>query len=208
MTETQKATMTISEYEREVEQLTADVADLEQRLSTATTTAEAAIATAERRADDSATAAAVDAEDERDRLAAALSRRRLALTAATADLQAARHGLDASQKAAAFVKLQTILDSLTFACVAIDEDPTFLDNWVTLNELIASAAPIYVSLGGKGRLLESAVWARGRLFAAHGSRIDWAMGSRAESPKEIPAMANLLGLPTAQGAVREMMRKA
>lgn len=205
MTETEKSTRTIAEFENEVEQLTADVADLEQRLSTATVAAEQAIATAERRADDSATAAAVDAEDERDRLAAALSRRRLALTAATADLQAARHGLTESQKAAAFVKLQTILDSLTFACVAIDENPTEPSSWATINELISQAQSIWVSLGGRTRLIEKPAAVRGRLWASLGVHVDWALGLRKEELKPVPSLGALLELPSAAGRVREMM---
>lgn len=205
MTESEKATRTIAEFETEVAGLAADVATLEAQLSTATTTAEQAIAAAERRADDAAQAAAVDAEQERQRLAAALSRKRLALVAATADLTTARHGLAASQRAARFVQLQTILDALAVAAGAIDEDPTYLDNWIALHELITSAQPVYVAAGGKGRLIESAVWARGQLFGSIATRIDWTLGSRAEAPKPIPAMATLLQLPHAAGRVRELM---
>lgn len=205
MSETEKLQQTITEFETEVAQLETDIATLEQQLATATTTAETAVATAERRADKASQKAAVDAEQERARLTTALGRKRLALTAATADLQTARHGLTASQKAAEIVRLQAQLDELTVVAAAVDAEPTNLNAWVELKQRADEAQRVYRRAGGKGSLLNDVRNMAVRLMEAQSRSVDWALqqGDR-PSPIEIPTMAELLRVQRAQGLAREL----
>lgn len=206
MSESEKLTAAIAEYERETTQLTADVADLEQSLVTATTTAEQAIATAERRVDDATQAAAVDAEQERQRLAAALSRKRLALTAATADLQAARQALATSKRAAQFVHIQTVLDEIAARCSAIHNDPMQPALWGELAEQVALAKRLWATAGGRSNdWIGDVVWAKNKLHNALSIHCDWAIGKRVESPPPIPAMTELMQLKRANGFAKELL---
>lgn len=200
MSETEKLQQTITEFETEAAQLERAVAELEQQLATAITAAETAVATAERRADKASQKAAVDAEQERSRLATALGRKRLALTAATADLQTARHGLTASQQAAEIVRLQAQLDELTVVAAAVDAEPTNLNAWVELKQRADEAQRVYRRAGGKGSLLNDVRNMAVRLMEAQTRSVDWALqqGDR-PSPIEIPTMAELLRVQRAQG---------
>lgn len=205
MTETEKLQRTIAEFESEVAGLTADVAHLEQQLVIATTTAEQAIAAAERRADDATQAAAVDAEQERQRLATSLTRKRLALAAAASDLAAARHGLEAAQAAAQVIRLGALVDEIAVAAGAIDDTPTDPALWGELKRLTSHAQSIYQQCGGRSTFIDDPAAIRARLWGAHAVVVDWAIGQRNQAPAEIPKMATLLGLPRAAGLVRELM---
>jgi predicted nucleic acid-binding Zn-ribbon protein len=205
VSESEKLQQTIAEFESEVAGLTADVADLEQRLVVATSEAEQAIAAAERRADDDAQSAAVDAEQERQRLAQSLSRKKIALQAATNDLATARHGLAAARWAARFVQLQSLLDEIGAAAVAIDGAPMVADGWATLKQLTDHAQNIYREAGGRSTFVDDPAAIRARLWSAHAVIVDAAMGSRGQSPTPIPTMATLLGLDRAAGLLKELM---
>lgn len=206
MTETEKLESKITEYEAEAAQLAADIVIVEQQLSTATQTAEAAIAQAERRgADDATQATAVDAEQERQRLATALSRKRLALSAALDDLHGARAALVASRRAGELVELQTQLDRVQLVCAQIDTDPIDADLWGELAELATLANSAFYNSGGKARLLPAPADVRGKLFGAISGRIDWACGKRAAAPVPIPRLFDLVELLRARGLVRELL---
>lgn len=205
MTETQKLQTSIAEFETETVNLTADVAELQQRLAAATRAAESAIAAAERRSDDVTQAAAVDAEQQRIALEKALTRKRLALAAALDDLQSARRALAAATAAARFVQLQSVLDELTAAAAAVDVAPTDPAVWSVLKRLADQAQGIYRECGGSTNFVDDPAAARGRLWGAHAVVVDWALGQRSQAPATVPTMAALLGLPRAAGLVRELI---
>lgn len=206
MSETEKLTQTISEFETEVAGLTADIADLEQQLVTATTTAETAIATAERRADKASQAAAVDAEQACQRLATALGRKRLALTAAGADLAAARHGLEQAKRGALYIQLQAALDELTVRAAAVDDDPTDLAAWADLRTAMVATQARFRAAGGKGTLTDDPLQLYKHKLAAITTQIDWVMREPGRPlPVAVPRMVDLLRLDRARGLARELM---
>lgn len=205
MSESEKLQQTIAELSTEQATLAAELQALAERVKAAEVAADAAAAHAGRHPSPEADAASTAAEEQRQALESQIRRKRAAQAACERDLATARHGLAEAKRGALFVQLQSLLDSLEVASAAIDENPTYLDNWVALHGLTTQIQLVYVTAGGKGRLIESAVWARGQLFGALAVQIDWTLGGRAEAPKPIPAIADLLQLPHAAGRVRELM---
>lgn len=207
MTQTETLQQTVTEFENEVATLTAGIADLEQQLATATQAAELAIVAAERQPGKATERAAVDAEQERQRLATALGRKRLALEAATADLQAARENLAASQKGAGLVELQTLLDEIALTAAAVDDRPTDFDAWDRLKQQMDVAARLYRSSGGQIPLFSGDLSAMAKaIFDGYSVAVATATKTAPTGPRdmEIPRLLDLLRLNRARGLVREL----
>lgn len=205
MTETERLAATIDKFERERAQLQADLVALESQQQSARVADDAALAEAERSPSPTTIARAENAEQQRLALESQLRRKGAALAACERDLQTARQALAASKKAAQFVQIQAALDDITVAAAAIDDDPTYVQNWATLKELVTRAQTLYAVAGGGGRFVEDPAAVRARLWGALGVQVDFALGVRREELKPVPAMADLLGLRSAAGRVRELL---
>lgn len=207
MSESEKLQQTIGGFETEVATLETDIATLEQQLITATTTAETAIATAERRADKASQAAAVDAEQERQRLATSLTRKRLALQAATADLQTARHGLTASQRGADLVELATLIDGVAASAAAVDDEPLSPAAWATLRVQIDQSQSHFRRAGGQGLLFGADLVAMHKgVMSAYTLVTSLAVKPTPTGGNgvEIPRLVEMLRIPRAHARVREL----
>lgn len=207
MTQTETLQQTVTEFENEVTGLTSDIAELEQQIVAATSAAESAIVEAERRPSKATQKAAVDAEQERSRLATALGRKQLALEAATADLQAARQNLAASQKGAGLVELQTLLDEIALTAAAVDDAPTDFDAWARLKQQLEAAVRLYRAAGGQTPLFNGDLSAMAKaIFDGYSVAVVTATKMAPTGPRdmEIPRLLDLLRFNRARGLVREL----